>query len=264
MSTGANSPYDDINRQVNALRVRSETSLPPSSPKRALDNSDDRVASEAKKGRQQEATFTPNTADQAIAGSSNSNKADPKNSEGQKTREKNVPPHLEKAFKTCRGIFEKNARFQAHLDFLNKYLEEDRIPKGLSINIRPSFGAKDDTFVQQWNHKLTSASKELLTLTITRLEGEVQELLVKGTTAKNILYDLAESKEEGDKVLAFIKTLVDKRLTTLTKIKQNKFDADRKGTKRPKQAKWRQKQGGGKMSLQRQFMLFQKFMKMKS
>jgi hypothetical protein len=88
MSTGANSPYDDINRQVNALRVRSETSLPPNSPKRALDNSDDQVASEAKKGRQKEATFTPNTADQAIAGSSTSNQAGPNNSEGHKTRKK--------------------------------------------------------------------------------------------------------------------------------------------------------------------------------
>ena len=55
---------------------------------------------------------------------------------------------------------------------------------------------------------------------------------MKGATAKDILYSSAETPEEADDIVNFIKEIVDKHIETLNKANQKKLEADLAGKPR--------------------------------
>jgi hypothetical protein len=115
MSAEQSQSVEDINTQVNSLRVRSETHLGTNLSKRQISSSDETDLIEPKKGKQTGQEFSANRPSEAIARTQEP-KAGSSNQQGQKTKQ--VPPHLEKAFKTFRGLSEKTARYCAHVEFL--------------------------------------------------------------------------------------------------------------------------------------------------
>ena len=169
-----------------------------------------------------------------------------------KKDKKRVPEKLEKSFKLLRGISEKTARYQAHLSFLGKYLKEGKVPKGLLWSTKPSFGRTNEPFLKKWNDFQHRSSLHLLDLTIELLQSEVEGLLAKGATAKENLYSQADTPEQADDIISFIKEIVDKRIDFINKTKQKKLEADLAGRPRGNARPWTGQQRPGQSRPNRQ------------
>ena len=74
---------------------------------------------------------------------------------------------------------EKELRYLLHMEYLNQYMEEEIIPKGLTINLKPSIN--EENFVNSWNKILTNASNDLMRLLIKHYNKELQETINKRT-----------------------------------------------------------------------------------
>ena len=113
-------------------------------------------------------------------------------------------------------------------------MKEEKIPKGLVWSTRPSFSRNNEAFLKKWRNFQHSCSLHLVELLIEELEQETRTLLI---AAKNKQYNDAEKTEEADKVLAFVKELVDKCMDFANKKKQSKLDADLAGKPRRRERK---------------------------
>ena len=156
-----------------------------------------------------------------------------------------MPPQLEKPFRTLRGISEKTARYQEHLNFLTKYLKEGKVPKGLVWSNKPSFGRTNQDFIKKWNDFQHKSSLHLVKLTIELLQTEVEHLLATRATTKDALYDQAESPTQADEIITFIKEIVDRCIENITKTKQRKLEADLAGKPRGNARNLREKRWTG-------------------
>ena len=59
-------------------------------------------------------------------------------------------------------LHDKKERYQSHLGFLQKCLEENIIPKGLRLELEPSIGNHDEEFLKNWYAKLEEYSKSFM------------------------------------------------------------------------------------------------------
>ena len=59
-------------------------------------------------------------------------------------------------------LHDKKARYDAHITFLSRCIDEKVIPKGLCIQLEPTIGNHDQEFVKNWYEKLNSFSVELM------------------------------------------------------------------------------------------------------
>ena len=157
-----------------------------------------------------------------------------------KKDKKRVPEHLEKDFKVFRGISEKSVRYQSHLDFLNRYLGENKVPRGLLWSTTPSFGKNNQGFIKAWKDHQLASSIKLLELICGVLSEEIKEFLKKATEAKSAIYANANSDAEADEVVTFVGEIITRRKEAFTKRKERKFEADIAGKPRfqRKQSKW--------------------------
>jgi len=57
---------------------------------------------------------------------------------------------------------EKEAKYESHLAFLKKCLDEKVIPKGLQIQVEPTLGNHDEEFLKIWYEKLNKYSFDLM------------------------------------------------------------------------------------------------------
>ena len=68
---------------------------------------------------------------------------------------------LKLAFKIER-LRNKAERYESHVDFLKKCLDNDIIPNGLKCFVEPSIGNRDEGFLNQWHGILNDCSKQLM------------------------------------------------------------------------------------------------------
>ena len=59
------------------------------------------------------------------------------------------------------SLKEKNMRMKLHVEFLKTCIEEDIIPKGLTIDLRSTTGRQDETFQNKWKEILSNCSRQL-------------------------------------------------------------------------------------------------------
>ena len=72
---------------------------------------------------------------------------------------------LKLAFKIDR-LRNKAERYESHVGFLKKCLDNNIIPNGLKCFVEPSIGNRDEGFLNQWHGILNDCSKQLINLTI--------------------------------------------------------------------------------------------------
>lgn len=156
-------------------------------------------------------------------------------------RAKRVPENLETLFRRLRSAREKQVRFQYHAKYLTKYLEEGRVPKGLTPNIKPSIGTLDTTFSARWDGilkecavRLTEASRDHCQATLIELEPEI-----------NALTSQLRASTEGEATIEFVNELVERRTVNLSTKKEKKFSADKTSTR---SKKWQTRQKTAKPS----------------
>ena len=170
--------------------------------------------------------------------------------EGPDPPKKRVPTNLEPIFRKLRSLDDKLLRLELHTEFLGKYRANKATPKGLSVNIQPSFGRTDTGFMNQWKRTCERCSSDLLDLTIDQLGVELETTKVLRVSADSSLASTATS-DEGIIVRTVLKELRERRTEQLLKTKKAKFEAlldpkNQTGKKDPKTKKQHAKTLGSK------------------
>ena len=123
--------------------------------------------------------------------------------------------------------YDQELRAKLHIEYLNKYIEADIIPKGLTIKLMPSI--QDDNLISEWNNVLNQASKNIMKVLIKHYEKKLVELNAK---RNEINADMDKYWDEEEKVY-FIEQIndgIEKREESLRRMKDQKIERDRKLT----------------------------------
>lgn len=80
---------------------------------------------------------------------------------------------LKRHFESLR---KKAVQYTLHSTTLVEYLKTKRIPRGLRLNIRPSFCRDDKEFCNRWYQILNKCSLDLMTLTVKGIQGQLEGL----------------------------------------------------------------------------------------
>lgn len=70
----------------------------------------------------------------------------------------------------------KVIQYNLHTTTLVEYLKAKRIPRGLRINLKPSFCREDKEFCTKWYHILNKCSLDLIALTIEGIQGQIHSI----------------------------------------------------------------------------------------
>ena len=93
---------------------------------------------------------------------------------------------LKLAFKLDR-LQDKCSRYESHVVFLKKCLENNVIPNGLKAYVEPSIGNKDDDFLGEWHGILFECSKKLTNHSIAYSEKTIASTKTEITTTSEQL-----------------------------------------------------------------------------
>ena len=115
-------------------------------------------------------------------------------------------------------LFDKEARFQSHKEFLTRCLTGNVIPNGLRIELEPSIGNHDEDFLTKWNDKLIKFSKELTTDVIEFCDKTITETTNVIEETKTKLKDITDQEQESE----ISQTLLLNQDTRKTNLKRNK------------------------------------------
>ena len=73
------------------------------------------------------------------------------------------------------SLKEKNMRVKLHVEFLKTCIEEDIIPKGLTIDLRSTTGRQDETFQNKWKEILSNCSRQLAECLVEHYERQLAQ-----------------------------------------------------------------------------------------
>ena len=90
-------------------------------------------------------------------------------------------------------LYDKQARFESHKQFLERCLQASVTPRGLQIELEPSIGNHNEEFLAKWNEKLVKFSRELTQDVIEFCDTTVAETVAKIADAKE---DLAKTSTQ--------------------------------------------------------------------
>ena len=94
--------------------------------------------------------------------------------------------------------------------------------------------------MSKWQKICSDSSLRFLELSIERVSTEYDTLMTAAIKRKQELYDTAENKTEADSVFTFIQQIVQRRVDSLKKLKDQKLEADLTGKKRGRgPSRWR-------------------------
>ena len=119
-------------------------------------------------------------------------------------------------------LYDKQARFESHQQFLERCLQATVIPKGLQIELEPSIGNHDEEFLAKWNDKLLKFSRELTQDVIEFCGTTVAETVAKISDAKEDLKKNANQVQLKDITATLDKNQGD-RIHHLKRNKDKKF-----------------------------------------
>ena len=137
-----------------------------------------------------------------------------------------TPSRLDKdkerlAFKLDK-LNDKRGRYESHVNFLRKCVDNNLTPNGLKVYVEPSIGNRDEAFLQKWHERLSEFSKiltndviEYSEATIRRTSEEIKETAdeLKALVAPRVYTDIEKTISNNEK----------SRNDTLTQRKNRKF-----------------------------------------
>ena len=139
---------------------------------------------------------------------------------------------LKLAFKLDR-LKNKCGRYESHVTFLRKCLENNVIPNGLKAYVEPSIGNRDDAFLGDWHGTLFECSKKLTTLSIdwslktiasTKVEIATTEETLKALVSEQSYKKIQDSIQKNDETRN--KELVNRKNRKFYRLKYGERDRD--------------------------------------
>ena len=118
---------------------------------------------------------------------------------------------------------DKKARYDAHIAFLSRCIEEKVIPKGLCIQLEPTIGNHDQQFVNNWYEKLNNFSVELMKDLVEFCQTTKSDVTEQIKT-KEALIQNTSSQQKYNNISKAIKENQETRVRQLTYQKNKKFN----------------------------------------
>ena len=145
-----------------------------------------------------------------------------------------------KAIKLDR-LTNKRARYESHLDFLNRCISSKLIPNALSFELEPTIGNHDNEFVGKWYDiiqqcqlKLMSLTSEFCQNTISKTDDEIKHAYndIKQNTSANNLKNISETIKDSDrKTRSMLRSKKMKKFTYLKYGNNKKYERKRDRSK---------------------------------
>ena len=129
-------------------------------------------------------------------------------------------------FRRMAKIRDKLLRFELHYEFMSKYQEEEKLPKGLRIIKDPYFGEPIEDFDTEWQQVLTQASKRLLDITCKKLEYLVASLNQQWLDLESELDELSAPEEIKISMLEKVHAWAAQKEPKLREVKNAKWERD--------------------------------------
>ena len=117
---------------------------------------------------------------------------------------------------------DKLSRYESHVTFLKKCLDNDIIPTGLRTYVEPSIGNRDDVFLEGWHGILFDCSKKLINHSIDFSVKVIETTRTEIKATEDQLKTLITGPAY-DKVEASLKKNDEIRIKDLTSRKNRKF-----------------------------------------
>ena len=120
-------------------------------------------------------------------------------------------------------------RMKLHVEFLKTCIEEDIIPKGLTIDLRSTTGRQDETFQNKWKEILSNCSRQLAECLVEHYERQLaQNIAVIADTFESL--EKIEDWTDRDKqqVEQEIESIIDTKEKQLKEKKEKKLETARK------------------------------------
>ena len=117
---------------------------------------------------------------------------------------------------------DKLSRYESHVTFLRKCLENDIIPNGLRTYVEPSIGNRDDVFLEGWHGILFECSKKLINHSIDFSVNVIETMKTEIKATEDQLKTLVTGPAY-EKVEASLKKNDEIRIKDLTSRKNRKF-----------------------------------------
>ena len=133
------------------------------------------------------------------------------------------------------SLREKNMRMKLHIEFLNTCMEEDIIPKGLTIDLRSTTDRQDETFQNKWNDILRNCSRQLAECLVEHYERQLAQNVAGIADTFESLEKIEDwTDREKQQVEQEIQSIIDTKERQLKEQKEKKLKAARKN-KQPAQ-----------------------------
>ena len=117
---------------------------------------------------------------------------------------------------------DKLSRYESHIIFLNKCVENNVIPNGLRAYVEPSIGNRDDTFLEGWHNILFDCSKKLIKHSV-EFSGKIVETTKTDIKTTEDQLKALVTDQAYKKLDASLKKNDEIRVKDLTNRKNRKF-----------------------------------------
>ena len=142
-----------------------------------------------------------------------------------------VPDPAFPLFKELRKLATRESKVKNHLKFITECLDQSNIPKGLTIRIKPAFGADQPEFMANWNSACTDFSRNLMLMLGERANSELEALRPQVESKTEEMNKILKEKTEIDKVSNYLKTVIEKDMPENKKARR---DIPRQIAKKPR------------------------------
>ena len=108
-------------------------------------------------------------------------------------------------------------------------MEEDIIPKGLTIDLQSTTGRQDETFQTKWNDILSNCSRQLVECLVEHYERQVAQNVAVITDTFESLEKIEDwTERDKQQVEQEIQSIIDTKEKQLKEQKENKLETARK------------------------------------
>ena len=119
----------------------------------------------------------------------------------------------------------KELRCLLHIEYLNNYINEDLIPKGLCIKLKP--GIEDEILENKWQEILHDASKKLIKELVIHHSRKLEETLKERTALVRKMTVIWEDDDREEFVKDIDESIEGERIQ-LVEMKERKMERDRR------------------------------------
>ena len=130
------------------------------------------------------------------------------------------------------NLKDKQTRYESHVSFLRKCLDNNITPNGLRVYCEPSIGNRDEDFLEKWHNQLTECSKALINITIEWSKNTIEKTKAEIQTASDRLKESVPAPTFKDIESSLAKNQ-ETRTNELVHRKNRKFYKLKYGDKEP-------------------------------